>query len=64
MGGSFDLTVQTVQRAVELIPGACVLRTDADTGVVIVEVPNDLITDFKRVLEQRFFVDPNANLQY
>jgi hypothetical protein len=64
MEGSFDLTVQTVQRAVELIPGASVVRTDADTGVVIVEVPNDLITDFKRAIGQRFCVDPNAKLQF
>jgi hypothetical protein len=63
-GGAFDLTVQAVQHAVEGAPGARVLRADSDTGVVVAEVPNDLIADFKRVLGDAFFVDPNAKLKF
>jgi hypothetical protein len=63
-GGTFDLTVQAVQRAVKSAPGARVLRADSDTGVVVAEVPNELIADFKRVLGDAFFVDPNAKLNF
>lgn len=62
--GAFDLTAQAVQRAVEGTLGARVLRADPNTGVVVAEVPNDLIADFKRMLGDAFFVDPNAKLRF
>jgi hypothetical protein len=64
VGASFDLTVQAVQRTVASTPGARVLRTDSDTGVVVVEVPKDQFVDFKTGLGDGFVVDPNAGLQY
>jgi hypothetical protein len=61
-GGTFDLTVQAVQRAVEGARRACAARR-CRRRVVVVEVPNDVIADFKRALGDAFFVDPNAKLR-
>jgi hypothetical protein len=59
-----DRTIQAVEDALRPLPGATIVRTDREIGVVIIQIGDQQIEKIREELGDGFMVDPNATLKF
>ena len=63
LAAPFDLTVQSVESALQSLPSANIVGADQDIRVVIIQVPANQIDQVRGALGEGFMIDPNAQLK-